>query len=233
MRIAVTGASGVIGRGTVARLLSKGHDVVGLARRRPDSWPSAAEFVSSDIRDATAVQHAVDRADVVAHCAWAASPEINVGGTSNLLDAMARTGTRRIVFMSSAHALNPVAAEARVEEMLAGSGAQWVAIRSALVIGRNVDNWVLRLLTRPALPRLSRSTDRRLQVVHDDDAIRLLVRAILETGIGSGPVNLAAPGEISLRQLAVAIGRPVLPRWAMIGGFGDLQRLLDAPPMDT
>jgi nucleoside-diphosphate-sugar epimerase/phosphohistidine swiveling domain-containing protein len=259
VRIAVTGASGVLGRGVVGRLLSLGHDVVGLARQRPDSWPSAAEFVSSDIRDAAAVRHTVGGADVVAHCAWAVdggseAHEINIGGTANVLDAMAQAGTCRIVFTSSAHAygtcrspgpprgenapLNPVAAEgrdkARVEEMLAASGAQWVAIRSALVIGRNVDNRVLRLLARPALPALGGSSDRRLQVVHNDDAVRLLVRAILETGIDSGPLNLAAPGQVSLRQLAVAVGRPVLPRWAMIGGvFDDLERLLDTPPMDT
>ena len=89
MRIAVTGASGVIGRGVVARLLSQGHDVVGLARHRPESWPSAAEFVQSDIRDAAGVRRAVAGADVVVHCAWAADSEINIGGTANVLDAMA------------------------------------------------------------------------------------------------------------------------------------------------
>jgi nucleoside-diphosphate-sugar epimerase/phosphohistidine swiveling domain-containing protein len=241
VRIAVTGASGVLGRGIVGRLLSLGHDVVGLARHRPDSWPSAAEFVSSDIRDAAAIRHAVDGADVVAHCAWAVESssethEINIGGTANVLDAMTLAGTRRIVFTSSAHALNPAAAvgrdKARVEAMLAACGAQWVAVRPALVIGRNVNNRVLRLLARPALPDLSGSTGHGLQVVHSDDTVRLLIRAIVETGIDSGPVNLAAPGQVSLRQLAAAMGRPVLPRWATIG-FDDLRRLLDAPPMDT
>lgn len=243
MRITVTGANGVLGRGVVGRLLSLGHDVVGLARQRRDSWPSAAEFVSGDIRDAAAVRRAVGGADVVAHCAWAVdgasgAHQTNIGGTANLLDAMARSGTRRIVFTSSAQALNPVTAEGRdkagVEDMLAASGVQWVAVRSALVIGRNVGNRVLRLLARPALPTLSGLSGRRLQVVHNDDVARLLVRAILETGVDSGAVNLAAPGELSLRQLAIAIGRPVLPRWATIRSlFGDLERLLDVPPMDT
>ena len=65
--------------------------------------------------------------------------EINIGGTANVLDAMAHSGTRRIVFASSAHVygadqggipprsetdrVNPVSAEGRdkahVEEMLA------------------------------------------------------------------------------------------------------------------
>ena len=74
MRIAVTGAGGVVGRGVVLRLLSAGHDVVGLARRQPESWPSAATFVHGDIRDAAAVRRAVAGAEVVVHCAWAVNP---------------------------------------------------------------------------------------------------------------------------------------------------------------
>ena len=108
MRIAVTGASGVIGRGVVLRLLSAGHDVVGLARHRPESWSSEATFVHGDIRDAATVRRALAGAEVVVHCAWAVNPssgqpvdrEVNIGGTANVLDAVARSGTRRIVFAS-------------------------------------------------------------------------------------------------------------------------------------
>lgn len=242
MRVAVTGASGVIGRGVVARLVSQGHDVVGLARHRPESWPSSADFLQSDIRDAAGVRRAITGADVVLHCAWAADPEINIGGTANVLGAVAQTGARRIVFVSSSRADGahpPVSTEARVEEMLADSGAEWVAIRSAIILGRNVDNWVLRLLASPVLPSFDGSTEHRLQVVHSDDALRVVVRAILDTGIENGPVNLAAPGVLSFGELAAALGRPVvrmpgwlgaLRRWSMAT---ELERLHGAPLMDT
>ncbi|MGZ4530644.1 MAG: NAD-dependent epimerase/dehydratase family protein, partial [Mycobacterium sp.] len=59
MRIAVTGASGVLGRGLATRLLSQGHDVAGIARHRPESWPSAADFVAADIRNTDAVNRAL------------------------------------------------------------------------------------------------------------------------------------------------------------------------------
>ncbi len=235
-RIAVTGASGVIGRGVVARLLSRGYDVVGLARNRPESWPSAADFVQSDIRDVAGVRRAVAGADVVVHCAWATDRETNVGGTANVLDAMAQSGARRIVFASSAYVYAPnQTTEGRdksdAEEMLAASGAEWVAIRSAAILGRGVDNWVRRALASA----LFSDTDagRRLQVVHSDDVHRLFVQTATDAGIDSGPVNLAAQGELTLRQIAAVLGRPVIPARNRLLGSPELDRLLGAPSMDT
>ncbi|SRX95023.1 hypothetical protein MSP7336_03287 [Mycobacterium shimoidei] len=241
MRIVVTGASGVLGRGIVGRLLTLGHDVAGLARRRPESWPSAAEFVHGDVRDATAVRRAVTGADVVVHCAWAGHgteyDEDNIGGMSNVVDAVARAGTRRIVFCSSAHAVDPSSAEARAERLLAGSGAQWISIRSAIILGRNVNNWVLRVLASPVLPSRDGATEHKLQVVHSDDALRVLVRASTDTdtNIASGAVNLAAPGELSLGELAKALRRPVVRIPAALQGWSQviaLTRLCEAPLMD-
>jgi nucleoside-diphosphate-sugar epimerase/phosphohistidine swiveling domain-containing protein len=276
VRITVTGASGGLGRGIVARLLSQGHDVVGLARHRPESWPSAAEFVQSDIRDAAGVRRAVAGADAVAHCAWAVDPhadhtngEINIGGTSNVLDAVAQNGTRRIVFASSAHVygahrgeipplteadqLSPVSADgldkARVEEMLAASGAEWVAVRSAVILGRDVDNWVCRVFAAPLFPDVDGSVDRQVQVVHADDAHRIFVRAILDTDIDNGPLNLAAPGAPTFGAIAGALGRPTVPvgkprlgaglgallqtLLQKLGSPAELNRIVRAPLMDT
>jgi nucleoside-diphosphate-sugar epimerase/phosphohistidine swiveling domain-containing protein len=263
VRIAVTGASGVLGRGLTARLLSQGHDVVGIARYRPQSWPSAADFAATDIRDAAAVKRSVAGADVVAHCAWAKSPgpddgishQVNIGGTASVLESMAETRTGRIVFVSSSHvydgrggakserdAITPVTADglqkAHVEKLLAASDLQWVAIRSALIVGRGVDNWVRRLLALPAFP--DGSADRRVQVVHIDDALRLLGRAILDPEISSGPVNLAATGAPTFRQIAAALGRPIVPLGSGLAALRGRVRSLDelelvqsAPLMDT
>lgn len=234
------------------RLLTQGHDVVGLARHRPESWPSAADFVDADIRDAAAVKRALAGAEVVAHCAWANTPgpderighEVNIDGARNVLDAMVETGSRRIVFASSAHvyggggapkaeheALTPVTVDgqlnAQVERMVAEAGTEWVVIRSALILGRSVDNWVRRMLALPVFP--ARSSDPRMQVVHLDDALRLFNQAIVDGGIDSGPVNLAAAGQVTFRQIAAALGRPVVRL-----GFepGELQRAKGAPLMD-
>jgi nucleoside-diphosphate-sugar epimerase/phosphohistidine swiveling domain-containing protein len=263
VRVAVTGASGVVGRGLAARLLAQGHEVVGIARHRPESWSSAADFVVADIRDEGAVKRAIAGAEVVAHLAWARSPgpdqhtshEVNVGGTRNVLEAMAETGSRRIVFASSAHvygggdapkgesdAIAPASVDglhkARVEEMLAASDVESLAIRSALIVGRNVDNWVRRLLALPVFP--DGSADRRVQLVHLDDALRLLVRGVLDTEIDNGPVNLAAPGAPTFRRIAAALRRRIVPLGAglpafrgRVGSLAELELVQGAPVMDT
>jgi nucleoside-diphosphate-sugar epimerase/phosphohistidine swiveling domain-containing protein len=264
VRIAVTGASGVIGRGVVLRLLSQGHDVVGLARHQPESWSSAASFVQGDIRDAAAVRQAVAGAEVVVHCAWAANPatdhpidrEVNIGGSGNVLDAMAHHRTRRIVLASSAHVyglnrnvtaplsevelLQPVSAhghdKVRVEEMVAACGAQWVAIRTATILGRGVDNWVRRALASAFFPDVDGSAGRGVQVVHSDDVHRVFVRAAVDPNIDSGPVNLAAPGEVTLGEIADSLGRPTLRVGRLLrrlSSTADLELLVGAPPMDT
>ncbi len=254
MRITVTGASGVIGRGVVLRLLSAGHDVTGLARRQPESWPSEATFVRGDIRDATTVARAVAGAEVVVHCSWAANPaalhssdrEINIGGTRNVLDAMAHTGTRRIVFASSAHVygrgtaasedepLQPISSygldKASAEELVSACGAEWVTIRAAAILGRGVDNWVRRALASAFFPDSNRS----LQVVHSDDTHRLFVRAAVDQDVGSGAVNLAAPGELISSEIAEKLGRPTVPRlFRRLTPAAELDLLLSAPSVKT
>ncbi|BBX61828.1 hypothetical protein MSAS_10020 [Mycobacterium saskatchewanense] len=262
MRIAITGAGGVLGRGLAARLLGQGHEVVGIARHRPDSWSSAAEFVTADIRDSGAVKRCIAGADVVAHCAWATSPgpydrisrEVNIDGTLNVLAAMADSGTSRIVFPSSAHvyggggaaraegdATTPGSADgilkARVEQLVSTAEVDSISVRCAPVVGRGVDNWVLRALALPAFP--DGPVDRGLQLIHVDDALRLLQRAILDRQIPTTTVNLAAPGMTAFRRVAAALGRPVIPLAGPLAAqarrrfAAELELVRGAPLMNT
>jgi len=264
MRIAVTGASGVFGRGIAARLRSEGHEVVGLARHRPGNWFSDSAFVEADIRDADKVRRAVNGADVVAHCAWVVNSnpdeqltrDINIGGTQNVLDAMDQSGSRRIVFASSVLAYgarttaggrlkedDPLSPspdhfyafhKACVEGMLAECGKEWVAIRPGIVVGRDVDNTVMRLLGSPAFPNVEGSADRPMQIVHTDDVHRLFVRAVL--GQETGAVNLAAAGEPTVRDITSKLGRRLFPasKRAIDAGLGALYRreLVEASPAE-
>jgi nucleoside-diphosphate-sugar epimerase/phosphohistidine swiveling domain-containing protein len=199
--------------------------------------PKDVEFRAGDIRDADAVAAAMKGCDVVAHCAWAigamygdpAEREINVGGTENVLAAMHRTGTRRIVFASSSTAYGPRPDDRQplaedtplaphpeheygkhkdeVERLLGAAPIESVLIRSTIAVGRRIDNRVRNLLAGPSLIGV-RGEEQLWQVVHADDVGRLFALAC-ESG-PTGPVNLAAPEVMSVDEVGEALGRRVL-----------------------
>src|SRR3954452_5079916 len=114
MKVFVAGASGVIGRPTVRRLVAAGHDVVGMTRRdeRAEEIRAAgAEAVVCDVFDAAALEEVVAaaRPQVVIHALTAlparfdpksdylAAPNrVRKGGTRNLLAAAHAAGVRRV-----------------------------------------------------------------------------------------------------------------------------------------
>ena len=115
MRLLVTGGAGYIGSVVAALLADGGHEVVvldDLSTGHADAVPAAASLRPGTLReDAEAVL--AGGADAVLHFAAkslvgesVAHPdrywENNLGGTLALLEAMRVTGTRRIVFSSTA-----------------------------------------------------------------------------------------------------------------------------------
>ncbi len=116
MKLLVTGGAGYIGSIVASRLLAGGHEVVvldNLERGHREAVPSEARLVVGDLRDRGAVVDAVaDGFDGALHFAALAlvsesvsHPErywrTNVGGTLNLLEAMASAGVERLVFSST------------------------------------------------------------------------------------------------------------------------------------
>jgi UDP-glucuronate 4-epimerase len=126
-RVLVTGAAGFIGSHTVEALLARGDTVTGIdnfdpfyaesIKRRNLSAALANprfELVEADIRDAARMREVIGRVkpDVLVHLAARAGvrpsieqpvlySEVNVTGTTVLLEAARQAGLRRIVFASS------------------------------------------------------------------------------------------------------------------------------------
>ena len=70
--------------------------------------------------------------------------------------------------------------------------------------------------------------------MHSDDAHRTFVRAAVDPDIGSGAVNLAAPGDLTLGEIADKLGRPLVPRLLRkLGAGAELDLLLSAPSVNT
>jgi 2-alkyl-3-oxoalkanoate reductase len=139
VRVVVTGASGLLG-GSIARaLVERGDEVVCLQRTPADV---DAEQVLADVRDAGAVDRAIEGADAVVHAAakvgvlgtWEEYRSINVDGTSNVVAAARRRGVGRLVHVSSpsvAHGGDSIVGEGASPPVL-GRRRAWYAESKAL-----------------------------------------------------------------------------------------------------
>jgi NADH dehydrogenase len=116
VRIAVIGASGVLGRHLVPRLVERGHAVRGTVRRGADAGrlrALGAESVFADILDPATLRAAVAGCDAAIHAAtsiptpggrgdWAVNDRIRREGTANLLAACKNAGVSRYLQQSIA-----------------------------------------------------------------------------------------------------------------------------------
>jgi nucleoside-diphosphate-sugar epimerase len=110
VKVLVTGANGFLGRRVLAALLRRGHAVRALvrpsARIEGLGWPPEVEVVRADLRGGR-LDSAFAGVDALVHLAAAltgsedAQFAATVVGTERLLEAMARSDTRRLVLASS------------------------------------------------------------------------------------------------------------------------------------
>jgi UDP-glucose 4-epimerase len=118
MRILVTGAAGYIGSVVTELLLEEGHNVIALDSLRHGHRGAVhpdARFIELDLLDGDDLRAVLesDQSDAVIHMAAEALIDeslrdpgrffrVNVAGGLNLLDAMVASGTKRLVFSSTA-----------------------------------------------------------------------------------------------------------------------------------
>ena len=103
----VTGASGSLGKATVARLRAEGHRVRVFQRRIPSKPEDGIEYALGDLGDPEAIDRAVKGADIVIHCGaatkggWPEHKRSTVAGTQNVIDACKKHRVKQLVHISS------------------------------------------------------------------------------------------------------------------------------------
>ena len=106
----VTGATGFLGRHLLRELLHRGARVRALVRQAPtEPLPTGVELAHGDVLGSETLDAAIEGCDGVFHLAGRVMREgerdqlfaLHVDGTANVLRAMARVGTRRVVIAST------------------------------------------------------------------------------------------------------------------------------------
>jgi nucleoside-diphosphate-sugar epimerase len=110
--VVVTGATGNLGTAVVRRLVARGHEVRGVARRAPAQPVKGCHVTEVDLAGpgrALALRQVLDGADCVVHTAWGFQPtrdraqlyRLDVGGTTAVLHAASAAGVPHLVHVSS------------------------------------------------------------------------------------------------------------------------------------
>ena len=245
--VLVTGAAGMVGAAVSRRLAAAGTTVLGTDLRDPGDH--AGPFIAGDLGDPALVQGVLARHSVEAiiHCGGVSGSMLsiddpgnifrtNVAGTFNVLEAMRKTGLRRLVFCSSASvyggtpaepvieesALHPIsvygaskiAGEALMEAYCRMWGLEAVALRIFQVYGpgRTTECQLKSLLTgalqgRPVDIRFAPET--RRQYVYIDDVVDAVFNALESPPFPRRTYNICGDASLRLDEIATQVAEAV------------------------
>ena len=259
MQIAVTGATGFIGRRLLNELVRAGHEVRALVRRAI-SFPSGVTAVRGALDDHAALRAWAREADAVIHLAGAvrgvdraAFDIVNVAGTQAVLDAIHTEAPRaHLIHVSTLAAREPhlsdyAGSKRAAEDLVRNSPlAARTILRPTAVYGPGdvelqplLDSAAKGLATAPG------SIDNRVSLIHVDDVIGAILASLAHPGNQEEPFELC-DGALGYRwpEIAATIagitGKRVrliaIPR-ALLGIAGQMNqigaRLLGYSPMLT
>lgn len=183
--VALTGATGFVGRVTLDRLLEAGWQVRALTRRDQPKRAGVA-WVHGSLDDKASLAELCEGANAVLHIAGVVSSHDaagfeagNVTGTANMLAAAKEAGIRRFVHVSSLAAKHPElsmygASKQRAERLVGTSMLDWTIIRPPGVYGPG-DTEMLDIFRLAQKGWALLPPRGRVSLIHVDDLARLLV----------------------------------------------------------
>lgn len=211
MKVAVTGAAGMTGGAIVSILLRQGHDVRGIVRRPDARLPLGSERAVADCKWPEQLAAVLDGCDVLVHAAG-----ITLG--SGVAGALRRTGTRRVIAVSSAGVYSAHRAASRGyregENRIAEAAPDVCIVRPTMIYGsvrdRNV-HYVIQFARRWGFIPLIGDGQALFQPIYYEDAAAVI--AALAGGSATGVVDAGAMAAVTLRDAArvifAALSQPV------------------------
>jgi len=232
MKIAITGGTGFIGRHLARDLISRGHEVIIIARgnyTRNTQPIEGATFISLDINDTDKLTEAFRGCDAVAHCAGTSVEDakqtfqrLHVDGTRSAVNAATRAGVKKFILLSYLNVRPNVKSEYHTtkwqgEEVVRASTLNYTILKAGLVYGpgdhllNNLSNLFRKMPVFAAVGLKEKSV--RLLAIEDLvnvirecllDENRFVRQSVAVTGPEEFPFSQAA------RRIAKAMGKPFL-----------------------
>ncbi|WP_027942885.1 SDR family oxidoreductase [Amycolatopsis taiwanensis] len=200
--IAVTGATGNVGRELVRLLTDAGEEVTAISRGEARDLPADVRHVRADLADPDSLRSALDGAHALFLLVAGDDPQ-------GILDAAKAGGVRRVVLVSSLGvATRPDAYRhpAAFEDALHGSGLDWTVLRSG-GLNSNAFAWAGQIhADRVAAAPFG---DVGLPTVDPLDVAEVAAAALLRPGHAGAVYELTGPALITPRERAAAIGAAI------------------------
>jgi uncharacterized protein YbjT (DUF2867 family) len=205
LTVALTGATGFVGRVTLQRLLEAGWHVRALTRREQEPV-AGVTWIQGSLDNSKSLFDLCDGANAILHIAGVVNAQGkagfeagNVTGTANLIAAAKQAGVSRLLHVSSISARRPDlsqygASKMRGEKLVTTSLLDWTVVRPPGIYGPGdselLDMFKLAQRGFAVLPPRGRAS-----WIHVDDLARLLVALLPSHEDATAQIYEADDGE--------------------------------------
>lgn len=231
MKVFLTGSTGFVGRGLLARLTDEGHHTVCLVRpgsqgklRLEGEQQSLVTEAVGDLFDADSLQRGMEGCDAVIHLVGIIREQpakgvtfsrIHVEGTRQVLEAAKRTKISRFIHMSALGARENAASayhrtKYEAERLVQASGIPHVIFRPSVIFGPGDEfvNMLADLVRLPLTPVIGDGSY-PLQPVARETVADVFVQALTQASATNRIFETGGPDAITYGQILDTIGEVI------------------------